>query len=293
MKLIHLLALIAWVALITVPIAAYGASGAVITNTTVDYATNQITVTGQAFSPNGGTPTVTFYSSPLTVLSYSNTQLIATLPNTLTPGTYRLTVASRAVPNQPGSLDVTLGAAGPVGPQGPVGPMGPMGPQGLAGPQGLPGATGPAGAEGPAGPQGPAGLSEIFASVNSGGVPRPVTATLQPGDTVAQLVLPAGTYHVTAGAAVQMDQTAPDGLSMCALLQDGLMLVDTDVSYTHLSSSSWPNNSIGKHSLQSIVTVDANGSTITLGCWWPFSNTTGQAYPFAIYATKIDSVHLQ
>lgn len=85
------------------------------------------------------------------------------------------------------TIDVTIGASGPMGPmgfagpqgvQGAMGPMGPQGPQGPAGPagptgargfdgkdgrdgkdgmDGAPGATGPQGLQGPAGPAGPAG----------------------------------------------------------------------------------------------------------------------------------------
>ena len=127
------------------------------------------------------------------------------------------------------------------------GPAGSQGPQGIQGPQGFQGPPGIDGAQGPPGPQGPAGFSEIYASTNNSGIVR-ITATLDPGDTVAKLVLPAGTFHLTGGAVVQVDQNAPDGNSTCALYQDGGY--SPDLSYLPLSTDSWPTKSIGKHFLQ-------------------------------------------
>lgn len=134
--------------------------------------------------------------SPLEVASYSDTQIIASLPENIQPGTYRLMVARQGFkpshPEKADSLDITIGAAGPKGdipehewdetqlhfqkpdgtwgssvdlkgdkgdegPQGPEGPEGPVGPEGSQGLQGDPGPQGPEGPQGPDGSAGPPG----------------------------------------------------------------------------------------------------------------------------------------
>jgi collagen triple helix repeat protein len=96
----------------------------------------------------------------LTVTSYSPTDVVATLPATLQPGSYPLWIRTYSNDNNGSwaSLDVAIGVAGPQGPPGEMGPTGPAGPQGSAGPQGPQGPTGPQGPQGIAGAQGPVGL---------------------------------------------------------------------------------------------------------------------------------------
>jgi len=76
---------------------------------------------------------------------------------------------------------------------GPQGPQGLQGPQGAVGPQGPMGPIGPSGATGPAGPQGPSGVSHAWQDRVSAGVTLGTTDT-----TVAQLIVPAGTYLILA-----------------------------------------------------------------------------------------------
>ena len=118
---------------------AASASGPTISNTTIYYPNNQITITGQGFT---SAPTVAFNKVNLVVVSVNaaQTQIVATLPLNLVAGTYLLSVTNPTSPNQPGTFNVTYGA---------VGPQGPMGPQGVQGTQG---------SQGPPGPQGPQGL---------------------------------------------------------------------------------------------------------------------------------------
>ena len=89
-----------------------------------------------------------FNGAALTLVSFNQTQIVATLPSNLQPGSYKLRVT-----NSQGSaeLDVTYGAAGPQGIPGVPGPAGAPGAPGMSivgppGPQGIRGATGPAGA---------------------------------------------------------------------------------------------------------------------------------------------------
>jgi hypothetical protein len=125
------------------------------------------------------TPKVRLAGVPLTVLTYSASEIVAALPDGIEHATYQLIVlrgGALPIPSLP--FGVAIGGGGEPGPQGPPGPEGPRGPQGIQGvpgPPGLqgergekgdkgdtgdpgpPGATGPTGATGPQGPEGPAG----------------------------------------------------------------------------------------------------------------------------------------
>jgi hypothetical protein len=137
------------------PLVALGApSGPVVNNGSINYQTNQVTLSGSSFQPGKTAPTVLFNGSSLALSSFSDTQIIATLPAGLLPGTFNLTVNSSSGST---TFDLTYGAtgpqgsagpAGPTGSQGPIGPVGPAGSQGPRGITGAPGAPGPAGANG-------------------------------------------------------------------------------------------------------------------------------------------------
>lgn len=128
---------------------------------------------------------------PLTVTSYSDTEIVAECPpdpdnpleNLCADGDFLLVVdpvegGGNGGGNSGGknaAYDLTIGAVGPTGEAGPAGadgapgpqgvagadgatgPEGPTGPQGIAGTDGTDGATGATGPEGPTGPQGLAG----------------------------------------------------------------------------------------------------------------------------------------
>ena len=105
------------------------------------------------------TPTVTLAGTPLTVVTHTDTHIVAMLPSGgVDPASYSLIVSvpvprsAIMVPSMP--FDVAIGA---VGPQGPKGDVGATGPKGDPGPAGAPGPIGASGAIGPQGPQGPAG----------------------------------------------------------------------------------------------------------------------------------------
>ncbi|MFO1414282.1 MAG: IPT/TIG domain-containing protein [Burkholderiales bacterium] len=120
----------------------------------------QLVLTGTGFT---GVASVAVGSmSALAPVSQSDTMLIFNLPQSLSGGTYpvSLKVSAGAGPKDPYFVEeayVTYGAGGPPGPQGPQGVQGPPGPQGAQGPAGATGAQGPAGATGPAGPTGAPG----------------------------------------------------------------------------------------------------------------------------------------
>jgi len=110
---------------------------------------NHITISGKNFSPSDLAPTVVFATTTLTLVSFTDQKLVATLPAGFPAASYSLVVVNSN--SQVATFTVTLGAVGPTGPQGAAGPPGPTGPQGS------PGAAGPTGAQGPAGPSGAPG----------------------------------------------------------------------------------------------------------------------------------------
>ena len=130
--------------LLAISLFAAAAPTPVVNSTQINYSTNQITVSGNNFSPGGGgTPAATFNSNAIPLVSFTNTVIVATLPAGTVPGTYRLRVTNKA--GNFYEFDVTFGA---IGPQGPIGFQGPPGPTGPSG------ATGATGAQGPQGPPG-------------------------------------------------------------------------------------------------------------------------------------------
>jgi hypothetical protein len=160
----------------------------VIYSVSADRTNDSLTIRGVNF---GSTPAHVFCeTSMMTVLNWTASEIVVSLPAALPDGSYLLTVvtgkgqsdrdvfhfslakAAASVPGPQGPQGPAgqdgaqgpqgeTGPAGPQGPQGPAGPRGEVGPVGPAGPQGSKGdigATGAAGAAGAQGPQGPQGL---------------------------------------------------------------------------------------------------------------------------------------
>ena len=137
-----------------------------VASTTINYSVtpNQITISGQSFGASA--PKVVLNNATLTLISNTNTTIVANMPNGLSPGSYILTVTPKNV-LIPAAFEVTNGAVGTQGPTGltgatgatgPVGPAGATGPAGAAGAKGAAGATGATGPAGPTGAAGPQGL---------------------------------------------------------------------------------------------------------------------------------------
>lgn len=140
----------------------------VIHSVTPDPLTDQLTIRGAAFGTDA--QQVFVETTPASVVSWGDNEIIVTQPPALADGSYLLTVVrgphaverdvfhfslTTPIPGPPGPQGET-GPAGPAGPQGETGPAGPAGPQGETGPAGP---AGPAGANGTPGIQGPAGVS--------------------------------------------------------------------------------------------------------------------------------------
>src|SRR5580700_2904046 len=97
-----------------------------VNNGTVNYATDRVTLNGSGFEPAKTAPVVRLNGAALTVVAFSNAEIVATLPAKTAAGTYTVTVVN----SEGGStvFDLTYGATGPQGPMGPQGAAGAKGP---------------------------------------------------------------------------------------------------------------------------------------------------------------------
>ncbi|MCA1568134.1 MAG: collagen-like protein [Acidobacteria bacterium] len=128
-----------------------------ITRAEADAAASLLTVTGVNFGD--GVPVVKLEGVGLSVVSHSQTQLIASL-SAPAPATYLLTVSRGGAREENDAFNVAIGVAGPQGPPGEKGDPGSPGPQGgrgLQGEQGLQGERGLQGEQGLKGDKGDKG----------------------------------------------------------------------------------------------------------------------------------------
>ncbi len=173
----------------------------VIDSGTINYVSNQLTLTGSGFEPSKKQPVVQFNGNPLTLVSASDAQIVAQLPAVVVPGTFDVTIT----PSGCGSIDfnMTYGAVGPQGQMGlpgANGAPGPAGAPGSAGPQGPQGLMGNPGPQGPAGSAGSAGPPLVVIGASLGFVNIPFSED-QTKTVVASLVLPGpGTYMISGQA---------------------------------------------------------------------------------------------
>jgi hypothetical protein len=194
-----------FVLLALVPSAAFGGIIPILTvnSTTINYGTNQVTINGSSFEPVKKAPSVFMNSGSLTIVSYTNSQIVATLPNNTAAGNYGIVVTNAIGELFP--FVITYGAAGPQGPQGPAGPQG----VGVAGPQGVPGPAGPTGPEGPAGTSGATAVFSDFASLSNSGNLDPINDN---GELMAYVTLTKpGTYFISGSEVFLNPDSSQDG----------------------------------------------------------------------------------
>ena len=194
-----------FVLLALVPSAAFGGIIPILTvnSTTINYGTNQVTINGSSFEPVKKAPSVIMNGATLTIASYTNSQIIATLPNNTAAGNYGIVVTNAIGELFP--FVITYGAVGPQGPQGPAGPQG----VGVAGPQGVPGPAGPTGPEGPAGSSGATAVFSDFASLSNGGTLDPINDN---GELMADVTLTKpGTYFISGSEVFLNPDSDQDG----------------------------------------------------------------------------------
>jgi len=159
-----------------------------------------------------------------------------------------------------------------IGPQGPAGPTGATGPAGPAGPTGL---TGPSGPTGPAGPTGPSGTSHAWTDRAPSFVSLGTTDT-----TVAQLIVPAGTYLILAKTALQNS----DGSN-----QEGVCTLNSgDTLEVFLDGAGNPAG-VEALSLQDSATFSAT-SAITMTCKM-LGGSGGEANNAVLTAIAVDALN--
>lgn len=192
--------------LLIAPSLVFGAGIPILTlnSATINYSNNQVTFAGTCFEPLKKAPTVLFTGTPLTLVSYTDTQIVANLPANTKAGNFTVIVANSLGEFLP--YELTYGATGP---QGPSGSQGPTGSQGV---------PGPAGPTGPTGPAGPSALSPTFVTS-----PQPANVAVLQGAglvTVNSIVLPnPGTYLIS-GQEEVLNNSAEAGGGTCYVLYD-------------------------------------------------------------------------
>ena len=157
-----------------------------------------------------------------------------------------------------------------IGPQGPAGPTGPAGPAGPTGPQG------PAG---PAGPTGPSGVSHAWVDRPSSYVTLGSTDT-----TVAQVIVPAGTYVIFGKAAVTNMDTSNPALVNCDLSTGDTMQITLDSYYGGTTLVVTP-ISVQDSSAFSATTA------ITMSCRISSSGSSGSAGSISLTAIAVDQLN--
>jgi hypothetical protein len=160
-----------------------------------------------------------------------------------------------------------------IGPQGPAGPPGPAGPAGPAGP------TGPQGPAGPAGPTGPSGVSHAWVDRPSSDVALGSTDT-----TVAQVIVPAGTYIIFGKAAINNGDTSNPALVNCDLSTGDTMQITLDSYYGGTSIVVTP------ISVQDSSTFSAT-TAITMSCRIANSGPGGGASSISLTAIAVDQLN--
>ncbi len=119
--------------LLLTPIFAHGQQTIlpIIANVLDNPAGTQITINGQGFGY--GRPQISLSGQSLTVISSTDTSVLATIPAGVTPGTYVVSVQNSSTHLAglfPAEIGPSLGVAGATGLAGPQGLPGPQGPQG-------------------------------------------------------------------------------------------------------------------------------------------------------------------
>lgn len=284
------------------PCFASGAAIPILTvnNATINYADNQVTLSGTSFETLKKSPTVLFSGAPLTLASYSDSQIVAELPANTVAGTYVMIVANSL--GEFTEVDLTYGATGPQGPAGPAGangaqgpmglpglmgpagpagvagPVGPIGPAGVAGPEGIMGNPGPQGPAGPAGPQGaPGGVlsHEGFYQILPGRLSdTPVTAIPLPK---------AGTYFITGNEILSNADPNHYALTFCRFADGSGDFLDPGTLPS--AEMTLPAGGIVTLPLNGYYTVTTPPVTVEVVCGWQ-----GNVNDSSMISSEVDGI---
>lgn len=139
--------------LASVPMLVAAPSAPRVLSALINTSKDEVTIVGTGFVPATKRPSVSLGGRALTLISATNTSVVAKLPSGVAAGSYLLVLTTSA--NQAVSFTLSVGTTGPAGPPGPEGP------KGATGAQGPRGATGP---QGPAGPPGSGGAGQVYSA---------------------------------------------------------------------------------------------------------------------------------
>lgn len=169
------------------------------------------------------------------------------------------------------------------GPQGLPGVKGDTGPAGPAGAPGAQGPAGPAGSAGAPGATGPSGASEVYVTRHDANQ----TINQQGGSIVTTLVLPAGSYALTAKVDVNMGpyNALGEQNAVCAIYQGGNAV---DTAYGSLNQYSDANLA-----LSAAVTVAAEETAFQMICGSVSGQLAGFTHDAVMTAVRVDAVHTQ
>ena len=236
--------------LLLAPCVGFAAALPVLTvnSAAINYGANQVTINGSSFEVSKKAPTVLFNGAPLTVNTFTNSQIVATLPAGTTAGTYAVIVANCI--GEFNEFDLTYGATGP---------QGPAGAPGANGAQGLMGNPGPSG---PAGPTGPSGFSPTFV-----GSPQPSDIEVPPGPplvTVNSIVLPnPGTYLIS-GQEEVVNNSSEAGAATCYVMYD----VDVEGPGLPVTQFALAPNQYLTFPLNGYFVASSAPTTLVVKCLW-------------------------
>lgn len=240
-----------------------------INSTTINYSTNQITINGTGFEPVKKAPTVVITGGSLGIVSYTDSQIVATLPKTIAAGSYGIVVSNGIGELFP--FVVTYGATGPQGPAGPAGANGAPGtpgPQGVPGPIGSQGPTGPAGATGPAGPTGPTGApGGVLNYVTYAQPATPVVLPFQTYVNVGEITLPkVGLFLIHGQQLIQNGNSTGGIFATC-------QLVDNSGNYPlglPISAATIDASGVAVLPLTGYYAVQTAPTTLSMQCYYTF-----------------------
>jgi hypothetical protein len=230
----------------------------------------QLTISGKNLARANAKPSVTLDDLPVSVSSFSRTDVVASVPAGLKPGSYLLTLEPGGRDERVAKFDVALGAIGPKGDPGAPGPAGATGPTGPQGPQGP---------QGPAGPPGSAGGGSDVFSVTSPAVGLRILF-----HEVAALAVPAGQYWIVFTSTVT--NTTSDLINPTDTIACSLAGLSTAPNTVRLG----PDANQAVMSLQAVATFSAP-ATISARCQGFTLSFSGRSENNVLTALRVGAIH--
>ena len=268
--------------LLLAPCVGFAAALPVLTvnSAAINYGANQVTINGSNFEVSKKAPTLLFNGAPLTVNTFTNSQIVAALPAGTTAGTYAMIVANAI--GEFNAFDLTYGAAGPQGPQGPPGATGATGPQGLLGNPGPAGSVGPAGPAGaPGGVQSYAAFYEFLQGPVSSAIPVSEITLLHPG-----------TYIISGSQMLSDVDTSHAAITLCAFSTSPTNTIEFSSASLPVAGGSVPAGGLVTLPLNGFYTVETAPTTLYVFCNWQ-SPSNAVASEVDSYGGTLSAIQVQ